>query len=132
MADGEHIRALIAQRHDGDGWSYRKIAQQAGGKIGHTFIQKLATRGRKTAPAREDLEALAEGLQIPRRQVFEAATKDWTTPPELLSERADDGSIIVIASQLAELPDTDVQMIKDMTDTLFRRMKDQERRRASQ
>jgi hypothetical protein len=51
--------------------------------------------------------------------------------PEILRDTTDDGTLIVIASQLRELPDTDRQVIKDMTDTLYRRMKEEERRRAS-
>lgn len=130
MADGEHVRALIEQRHD-EGWSYRKIANQSGGVIGHTFVQKLATRPRKRAPSAQDLIGLARGLQMPEERIFDAAAKDWTTPPTLIKTETDDGSVLIIASQLKELSEQDRRTIQDLTDTLYRRMKEEERRRAN-
>lgn len=131
MVTGGALRELI-ERRKREGWSYRKIAAQTGGRMSPSQVHKLATQPRKHAPPPAQLEALAEGLQVPRSQVFEAATKDWTTPPELLHERTTDGTIIVIASQLAEMSEADRQVIRDLTDSMFRRMKEEERRRASQ
>jgi transcriptional regulator with XRE-family HTH domain len=128
--DGEHLRMLIQQRKD-EGWSYRRIAKQSGGTIGHTFVQKLATRPRKRAPRTEDLIGLAHGLQMPEEQIFDAANKDWTTAPQLIKSEADDGSILIIASRYKELSEQDRRTIQDLTDTLYRRMKEDERRRAN-
>lgn len=129
MSKGAHLRGLIQQRVD-EGWSLRRIARQ-GGMSASTLV-KLMNRPRETAPRDAVLDKIARGLQMPVRVIYEAANKDWTTPPELLKETAGDGSIIVIASQLRELPEQDLQTIRDLTDTLYRRMKEQEQRRASQ
>lgn len=128
--DGEHLRRLIQQRKD-EGWSYRRIAKQSGGIVGHTFVQKLATRPRKRAPSDADLVGLARGLQMPDEVIFDAAHKDWTTAPNLIKEDTDDGSILVIASRLKELSEQDRRTIQDLTDTLYRRMKEEERKRAN-
>jgi transcriptional regulator with XRE-family HTH domain len=130
VSTGNELRALI-ERRKREGWSYRKIAAQTGGGMSPSQVHKLATQPRKHAPPRDQLEALARGLQMPPEIVFAAANKDWTSVPEILRDTTDDGTLIVIASQLRELPDTDRQVIKDMTDTLYRRMKEEERRRAS-
>jgi transcriptional regulator with XRE-family HTH domain len=125
---GANLRRLIQERLD-EGWSSRRIARQA--NLSASTVGKLLNRPRATAPKPEVLVALARGLQMPEARVFAAAAKDWTTPPNLIKQDAGDGSILVIASQLEELPAASVQQVKDLTDMLFRRMKEEERRRAN-
>jgi transcriptional regulator with XRE-family HTH domain len=130
MKQGWALAGLIKLRND-EGWSYRKIAKQAGGGLTHSQVQKWAVEPKKHSPTREQLQALAEGLRMPPEIIFEAANQDWTTAPTLIKAEADDGSVLIIASQLKELSEQDRRTIQDLTDTLYRRMKEEDRRRAN-
>jgi transcriptional regulator with XRE-family HTH domain len=130
MRQGWALADLIKLRHN-EGWSYRKIARQAGEGVSHSQVQKWATEPKKHAPLPKQLQALARGLQMPESRIFEAANQDWTTPPKLIEAQTDSGAKLIIASQLEELPESSVQLVKDLTDTLYRRMKEEERRRAN-
>jgi transcriptional regulator with XRE-family HTH domain len=125
---GAHLRGLIQQRLD-EGWSQRRIARQ--GDMSASTLSKLMRRSRETAPQDDVLLKLAEGLRMPPEVIFDAANKDWTTPPSLIKTEADDGSVLIIASQLKELSEQDRRTIQDLTDTLYRRMKEEDRRRAN-
>jgi len=130
MKPGGALAALIESRND-EGWSYRKMAALTDGELTHSQIQKWHKSPTKKPPTMEQLQALARGLQMPEEQIFDAAHKDWTTAPQLIKAEADDGSIMVIASRLKELSEQDRRTIQDLTDTLYRRMKEEERRRAN-
>src|SRR5690242_4237455 len=96
MKSGGALAALIGERHD-EGWSYRKMAALTGGGLTHSQIQKWHRAPTKKAPTQDQLQALARALQMPEDVIFNAAAKDWTTPPQLIKTGADDGSIMVIA-----------------------------------
>lgn len=129
MKQGWALAGLIQLRKD-EGWSYRKIARQAGGGLTHSQVQKWATDPKKHSPTHEQLQALARGLQMPEGLIFDAANKDWTTVPTV-HRAEDDDAVMIIASMLKELPESSVRFARGVVDQLYREMKEEGRRRAN-
>lgn len=121
---------LIKLRHD-EGWSYRKIARQAGEGLSHSQVQKWATEPKTHAPTEDQLIALAEGLRMPLEQIYEAVRKDWATAPTVHRVQDDDGGETIIASMYKELPEEAKQIAMGVVDQLYRRMREEKRRRAN-
>jgi transcriptional regulator with XRE-family HTH domain len=129
MEQGWALAGLIKRRHD-EGWSYRKIEKLAGGGLSHSQVQKWATDPKKHAPTEPQLIALAEGLQMPLEQIYDAVRKDWATPPTLHRAEDDRGDTI-IASMYKELPEEAKRIAMGVVDQLYRQMKEGDRRRAN-